>query len=69
MKTMAELNDALAAVGSPPVAGHGPIDDHSADALLTAAWLRSAADRDELWHPGAMTPDIARTEGWTFGAP
>ncbi|MBO0749110.1 MAG: hypothetical protein J2O44_01585, partial [Porphyrobacter sp.] len=68
MKTVAELNAALSAIDSPPVAGGGPIDDHSADALLTAAWLRSVADRKELWHPRAMTPDIAATEGWTFGA-
>jgi hypothetical protein len=69
MKTVAELNAALATIRSPPVAASGPIDDHSADALLTAAWLRSAADREDLWRPGDMTPDIARTEGWTFGAP
>jgi hypothetical protein len=69
MKTWAELNAALAAIGSPPVAGEGPIDDHSADALLTAAWLRGVADRPGLWHPRAMSPSIAVTEGWTFGAP
>ena len=33
--------------------GAGPLDDHSADALLTAAWLRTVADRAELWHPQA----------------
>ena len=69
MKTVAELNAALAKLGSPPVAGSGPIDDHSADALLTAAWLRTAAAREPLWRPAAMTPDVARTECWTFGAP
>ena len=68
MKTVAELNRALVEIGAPTVAGEGPIDDHSADALLTAAWLRGASRRDELWHPGAMTAEIARTEGWTFGA-
>lgn len=62
------LNDALAALGSPPVAGTGPIDDHSSDALLTAAWLRRVHDDQDLWHPPSLTPDIARTEGWTFGA-
>ena len=69
MKTFSELGAALAAVGSPTVVGEGPIDDHSADALLTAAWLRGAADRRELWHPRSMSPEIAETEGWTFGAP
>ena len=43
-------------------------DDQSADALLTAAWLRANSNRPELWAPSAMTPEIARTEGWTFGA-
>jgi hypothetical protein len=69
MKSHAELNRALVEIGSPPVAGGGLLDDHSADALLTAAWLRISAGRAELWHPRAMTPEIALTEGWTFGAP
>ena len=68
MKSYAELNEALAAIGSPPAVGAGPLDDHSADALLTAAWLRRVASRQELWQPPAMTLEIARTEGWTFGA-
>jgi hypothetical protein len=68
MTDHAALNDALAVLGSPPVAGIGPIDDHSADALLTAAWLRTAAPRADLWKPADLTPELARTEGWTFGA-
>lgn len=67
MRTIAELNAALAAIGSATVAGDGAIDDHSSDAILTAAWLRTAADRAALWHPAALTPALARTEGWTFG--
>ena len=46
----------------------GPIDDHSSDALLTAAWLRSVGEDAERWTPRGMTKQIARTEGWTFGA-
>jgi hypothetical protein len=68
MRTIEELNQALAALGSDPVAGQGAIDDHRSDALVAAAWLRRAAHRRELWSPPAMTADIARTEGWTFGA-
>jgi hypothetical protein len=68
MTTLAELDQALFAIGSAPIGGRAPIDDHSADALLTAAWLRQVSSRRELWHPRGMTPDIARTEGWTFGA-
>ena len=64
----AALNAALAGIGSPPVAGEGPLDDHTADALVTAAWLRASADRADLWRPPALTEAIAATEGWTFGA-
>ncbi len=62
------LNDALDALGSPPVAGEGPIGDHASDALLTAAWLRRVHGERALWHPSALTAKVARTEGWTFGA-
>lgn len=68
MTDMAALNAALTVLSSPLVEGHGPIDDHSSDALLTAAWLRSVADREELWCPPDLTAKIAQTEGWTFGA-
>ena len=49
---------------------HQPIshyDDHSTDALLTTAWLRVASANAPFWNPTALTPAIARTEGWTFG--
>lgn len=68
MRSVEALNQALAELGSPPIPGAGPLDDHSADALLTAAWLRARAGRDDLWHPPGLTPELARTEGWTFGA-
>jgi len=68
MRSFEELNRALAALGSPGVVGTGPLDDHSADALLAAAWLRVVAGRAELWKPAGLTPELARTEGWTFGA-
>lgn len=65
----ADLDAALAALGSPPAGREGPITDHAADAILTAAWLRANAANPALWHPRDLTPEIARTEGWTFGAP
>ena len=68
IRDFAVLAEALAALGSAPVAGTGPIDDHSADALLTAAWLREVYEKPELWAPRGLTLAIARTEGWTFGA-
>lgn len=63
-----ELDHALAALGSAALGGTGPIDDHAADALITAAWLRTAASDPRLWSPNGLTGEIARTEGWTFGA-
>ncbi|MCL6249722.1 hypothetical protein M3P36_01480 [Altererythrobacter sp. KTW20L] len=68
MRSFEEVNAALETLGSPPVAGSRSIDDHSADALVSAAWLRAHANRHELWHPAELTGEIARTEGWTFGA-
>ena len=61
------LDAALAALGS---AAHRPLvrySDHATDALLTAAWLRRAAPDPRYWTPAGLTPQIARTEGWTFG--
>jgi hypothetical protein len=63
------LDRALAQLGSRP---HRPLrryDDHATDAILTSAWLRQAAGRLDLWQPAAMTAEVARTEGWTFGVP
>ncbi len=67
IRDAASLDTALAALGSKP---HRPLsryDDHSTDAIVTAAWLRHAADDHTLWHPPALTTDLAQTEGWTFG--
>ena len=64
----ADLDAALDALNTRPHGHSGPIDDHTSDALLTAAWLRRAAPRPYLWRPAALTPHIAATEGWTFGA-
>ena len=44
------------------------VPDHSSDALLAAAWLRKVGEDSERWSPRGMTKQIARTEGWTFGA-
>ena len=61
------LDAALKTLG---VGQHAPLasyDDHSTDAIVTAAWMRAVAEDNELWNPPALTPHIARTEGWTFG--
>jgi len=64
----AALDEALARLGSPGLGGKGPVDDHTADALVSAAWLRANAGRAELWRPRGLTRQTAGTEGWTFGA-
>lgn len=68
VRNYADLNSALAALGSAAVPGEGPITDHASDALITAAWLRTAAHDPALWNPPGLTLQIAQTEGWTFGA-
>lgn len=69
LRSVEDLNTALTALGSAPVKGQGVIDDHRSDALITAAWLRLVAARPNYWAPAGLTPAIAITEGWTFGAP
>lgn len=61
------LDVALATLGSAPFAQAVALDDHRCDALITAAWLRTAASNSTLWAPASLTPTIAQTEGWTFG--
>ncbi len=68
LRSYAELNATLGELGSNLVRGRGLIDDHKSDALLAAAWLRAIAHVPEYWSPRGMTPEIAATEGWTFGA-
>ncbi|GEN99092.1 hypothetical protein NSE01_09250 [Novosphingobium sediminis] len=64
----AELDEALARLGSSPVGLKGEVDDHTSDALMASAWLRKVAHDPALWAPARLTDAIAQTEGWTFGA-
>lgn len=69
IRDVATLDEMLATLGS---RAHAPLtryDDHATDAMLSAAWLRHVAGRPELWAPAGLTPELARTEGWTFGVP
>lgn len=61
------LDAALDALGARPHTPLARYDDHATDAIVTAAWLRNAYLETGLWHPPGLTPQIARTEGWTFG--
>lgn len=71
IRTAAELDVALAALGSPPAKLRHDPDDHQSDALVTAAAMRamlgSPEDGGDPFRPSGLTPAIARTEGWTFG--
>ena len=60
------LDAALTALGSRPHAPLAKSDDHSTDAMLTAAWLRTVAHDAALWDPPGLDP-VRHTEGWTFG--
>jgi hypothetical protein len=67
IRTAAELDDALAALGSKPARlAHVP-SDHETDALITAAGMRAHLTNPAAFAPAGLTPQIARTEGWTFG--
>jgi hypothetical protein len=61
------LDHALAAFDSAPHAPLARYDDHATDALLSAAWLRAVHADPALWTPPALTLELVRTEGWTFG--
>ncbi len=67
IRTRADLNRALEALGSPPWRGRTPLDDHKTDALVTAAGMRAHLAHPHAFAPPGLTPTLARTEGWTFG--
>ena len=69
MRTASALREALGELGVADAAPLDRYDDHSTDAILTAAWLRASAAVPALWSPPCLTPELARTEGWTFGVP
>jgi hypothetical protein len=58
----------LKGLGSPPVRLSFEPNDHQADALVTAAGVRALARSEpRAFAPDGLTPELARTEGWTFG--
>src|SRR3546814_561977 len=66
LRTMDNPNAVLARLGSAPAAG-AAYSDHETDVLAAAAGLRQIAADPLYWQPKDMGPEIARTEGWTFG--
>ncbi|HEY0113588.1 MAG TPA: hypothetical protein VGB59_10620 [Allosphingosinicella sp.] len=67
LRSRAELNAALKALGSAPARLRFEPNDHQTDALVTAAGMRALAAESRAFAPQGLTPEIARTEGWTFG--
>ncbi|NCN83874.1 MAG: hypothetical protein GW808_03610 [Sphingomonadales bacterium] len=67
VRDRAGLKQALTRLNTPTPARLARYDDHSTDALITAAWMKQAAANPGLWNPPAMTEEIAQKEGWTFG--
>jgi hypothetical protein len=68
LRSLAALNEALTALGSRPSRLRFEPNDHQTDALVTAAGMRQlAAHEPRAFEPEGLTPEIARSEGWTFG--
>ena len=67
IRSAAELDHALLALGSPPARLGFEPSDHQTDALITAAGMRAHINHPLAFAPPGLTPRIARTEGWTFG--
>lgn len=68
LRSRAELNHALRGLDSPPARLRFEPNDHQTDALATAAGMRQVALTERhAFDPEGLTPQIAQTEGWTFG--
>ena len=68
LRSRASLNLALDGLGSPPTRLPFEPNDHQTDALVTAAGMRALALQEpRAFDPEGLTPEIARSEGWTFG--
>jgi hypothetical protein len=68
LRSRADLDRALAALGSRPSKLRFEPNDHQTDALVTAAGMRALATSEpRAFAPEGLTPELAHTEGWTFG--
>jgi hypothetical protein len=68
LRSGAELDRALKALGSRPARLRFEPNDHQTDALVTAAGMRALALAEpRAFAPEGLTREIARSEGWTFG--
>jgi hypothetical protein len=68
LRSRSDLNRALKGLGSAPARLRFEPNDHQTDALVTASGMRAfAAEEPRAFDPEGLTPELARTEGWTFG--
>ena len=67
VRSAAALDEALKGLDSRPARLEHDPNDHETDVLIAAAGLRAIAGIPAYWSPQALTPELARTEGWTFG--
>lgn len=68
LRSRAELNLALKGLGCPPLRLRFEPNDHQTDALVTAAGMRALTlTEPRAFAPDGLNPQLARTEGWTFG--
>jgi hypothetical protein len=68
LRSRGDLNRALKGLDSPPARLRFEPNDHQTDALVTAAGMRLLATTEpRAFDPEGLTPEIARSEGWTFG--
>lgn len=67
LRTRRDLNCALVGLGSKPSRLRFEPNDHQTDALVTAAGMRAHLMNPLAFAPPGLTPELARTEGWTFG--
>ena len=68
LRSRSDLNRALKGLRSPPARLPFEPNDHQTDALVTAAGMRLLATTEpRAFEPEGLSPEIARSEGWTFG--
>jgi hypothetical protein len=67
VRSRALLDEALRGLGSRPARLRHDPNDHQTDVLIAAAGLRAVAGDPLYWRPPQLTPELARSEGWTFG--
>ena len=67
VRDRALLDEALRGLGSRPARLRHEPSDHETDVLIAAAGLRAIAGEPLYWNPPQLNPELARTEGWTFG--